>query len=283
MPAPSEIPNWATTTANRAKPTSGAISSGFALGTRPPARWVNWLLGMTGDWLGWLNSATNRLVPKYYLIDTVGTTTWTRPAGLVWCEGILIAGGRAGLNGGASTGGDGGYAGMVVPFLLHFNTLLTNPSITIGAGGVGGGSGTQHGGHSYITDTGSTIVFAEGGSEPVAPADVATRNGDAAWFAANRVKGGTGGSAAAGARGWHSGYGIGGAGGATNAPGQHGWGYGAGGGGGRQSSGSASGGGGGGGGYGTVFAGATSGSGSTGGNGSKGACIITAWCDLSGL
>lgn len=59
MPKPSELPLWATSGTNRDKPDAGDIASGFIATQRPPAKWVNWLLGMVGDWLAWFDESTD--------------------------------------------------------------------------------------------------------------------------------------------------------------------------------------------------------------------------------
>lgn len=51
---PTTLPTWATTGGTTVEPTAGQKAAGFAVGTRPPARWVNWLFKTIYDWLVYL-------------------------------------------------------------------------------------------------------------------------------------------------------------------------------------------------------------------------------------
>jgi len=47
---PTTLPEWATTGGTTVEPSAGQKAAGFAVGTRPPARWVNWLLNTLYLW-----------------------------------------------------------------------------------------------------------------------------------------------------------------------------------------------------------------------------------------
>ena len=53
---PGAVPTWATTGGTRVEPTSAEKAAGFAPGDKPPARWLNWLIGSICDWAAYLNS-----------------------------------------------------------------------------------------------------------------------------------------------------------------------------------------------------------------------------------
>lgn len=272
MPKPSELVAWTTTLVNRIKPSAGAIASGFLYGQRPSPKWFNWILGMHSDWLTWFDESVERLRPSHHSFTAEGTTAWSIPSGLVFIEGVLIAGGRAGDGGGAGAGGNGGPSGEIRHFHLPA-VLLSGVSVEVGGPGE----------FSRIISNGSTLVWAGSIYESAGtwPADVES----ALALTAHqniRIPGGDGGAAAPGTQGYHSGYGPGGTGGAPGFRGTPGLGYGAGGCGGRQTSGAASGGGGGAGGYGTApIAGPGGGTSTSGSAGAQGACFFTAWRDVN--
>jgi hypothetical protein len=86
---------------------------------------------------------------------TVGTTSWTAPAGVTSVEYLIVGGGGGGGNAYDNSAGGGGGAGMV----LTGTTSVTpgqSYTITVGAGGAGG-AGTYPG--SYNGVSGGTSVF----------------------------------------------------------------------------------------------------------------------------
>jgi prepilin-type N-terminal cleavage/methylation domain-containing protein len=66
----------------------------------------------------------------------VGTTTWTVPDGVNWVEVLVVAGGGGG---GGQDGGGGGGAGGVIHQTGYGVTPGSSISLSIGAGGTGGG------------------------------------------------------------------------------------------------------------------------------------------------
>lgn len=94
---------------------------------------------------------------------TVGTCTWSTPAGLTVFKGLIIAGGGGG---GAHMGGGGGGGG-----LIEFDSLTATSdvfTITVGDGGAGAVNGTvgpagTSGGNSNITGSGINLI-ARGGA-----------------------------------------------------------------------------------------------------------------------
>ena len=51
---PTTLPTWATTAGTTVEPSAGQKAAGFAVATRPPARWVNWLLNCIYGWCSYL-------------------------------------------------------------------------------------------------------------------------------------------------------------------------------------------------------------------------------------
>lgn len=124
-------------------------------------------------------------------LTTVGSSTWTVPAGVTRIEVLVVAGG----GGGGSEHGGGGGAGGVVYVSDYAVTPTTSISYTIGAGGAGGTySVTNGGGGDGTTGSNSTFgtLIAYGGGGGIAYKNTAT-------FNANPGKdGGSGGGGAAG-------------------------------------------------------------------------------------
>jgi len=102
----------------------------------------------------------NRTVVAF---KTVGTCTWSTPAGLTVFKGLIVAGGGGG---GADMGGGGGGGGYV-----EFDSLTATSdvfTITVGDGGVGATTGTSgpsgsSGNYSQLTGTGIDLL-ARGGA-----------------------------------------------------------------------------------------------------------------------
>jgi hypothetical protein len=68
---------------------------------------------------------------------TVGTTSWTAPAGVRSVDYLVVGGGGGGGNGFDTGGGGGGGGGMVLTSTLSV-TPTTSYTVTVGAGGTGG-------------------------------------------------------------------------------------------------------------------------------------------------
>ena len=58
MSKPSTLPVWATTAGTTVAPSGGQQAAGFAVGTKPPARWVNWLFNWICQWLAYLSGGS---------------------------------------------------------------------------------------------------------------------------------------------------------------------------------------------------------------------------------
>jgi len=80
------------------------------------------------------NSAT-KMSALYTVVQftTVGTSTWTVPAGVNIAEVLIVAGGGGAANGNTSGGGGGGGGGVLTGVLTG---LSGSYSITVGAGGI---------------------------------------------------------------------------------------------------------------------------------------------------
>ena len=76
-------------------------------------------------------------VPTIQSFTTIGTTSWTAPAGVTSVEYLVVGGGGGGGNGYDTGGGGGGAGGMV-----RTGTLAVTPgnsyTVTVGSGGNGG-------------------------------------------------------------------------------------------------------------------------------------------------
>jgi hypothetical protein len=59
MSKPSSVLSWATTGGARLVPSGGELAAGFAVGDKPPARHMNHLWGLAGDWTAYLNDLHN--------------------------------------------------------------------------------------------------------------------------------------------------------------------------------------------------------------------------------
>lgn len=188
----------------------------------------------------------NALILRFGIsFTTVGTTTWTAPAGVTQVEYLVVAGGGGAGNGYDNAGGGGGGAGMV----LTGNVAVTpgqSYTVTVGAGGAGGadtrtnnpgaagnnsvfasitalgggqGLGSRTGGAvgaAQISDT----TAATGGSG--SGGGLGGKGGGGATGAGSANSGATGGSGGAGISSSITGssitYGVGGAGGGAGAP-----------------------------------------------------------------
>lgn len=94
---PTIIPYWTDGAANKvAQPTAAAQAQGFTAGQPPPFEYVNWLFYEIGQWVGYLNEATNATTMSTSLNDLMrlvgggrwgftlasGTLSWSAPFNL---------------------------------------------------------------------------------------------------------------------------------------------------------------------------------------------------------
>lgn len=110
---PSTLPTWATTGGTTLEPSSGQKAAGFAVGTKPPARWMNWLLKNLADWIGYVNAPVGTGAGAGFSA-TGGSTSGT---GLVGTGGATNGKGVSGVGDGTGSGveglgGDGSGAGV---------------------------------------------------------------------------------------------------------------------------------------------------------------------------
>jgi hypothetical protein len=125
----------------------------------------------------------NRTVVAF---KTIGTCTWSTPAGATNFRGLIVAGGGGGGADLAGGGGGGGY--------VEFETLTATSdvfTVTVGDGGAGSpnnATSSSNGGSSSIAGTGINLI-ARGGA------------GGATWYNGGRPAG-TNGGAGGGQAGW---------------------------------------------------------------------------------
>src|SRR5262245_2597470 len=78
MSRPTTLPRFATVPTGgypgRVEPNSGKKDTGFDDGEEPPAGEHNWLFGIIGDWITYLNDTLSALVHNWTLVD-VGAYT----------------------------------------------------------------------------------------------------------------------------------------------------------------------------------------------------------------
>jgi hypothetical protein len=131
---------------------------------------------------------------------TVGSGSWTVPAGVTSVDVILVAGG----GGGGSNRGGGGGGGGVLQTTNHSVTPGANISYTVGAGGAGGPGGAStsawdNGDNGE--DTSFDTLTATGGGGGAEPGSVADSNADG-------LDGGSGGGAGHANGAWTGGAGT---------------------------------------------------------------------------
>jgi hypothetical protein len=215
---------------------------------------------------------------------TVGSNTFTIPAGVTKISAVLIGGGGAGGGSGGGVGGNGGGGGG----LVYINDYPVSPgqtlTVVVGGGGVAvSGNAGGDGGNSSITG----IAAAFGGKGGAATANAPVSLGGSGSVESNVVNSGisTGGSSgngtntAGGGGGGSAGYsGNGGSGGSVGTPSGAGSGGGAGGG----SEGNGDNGGNGGGGIGILGQGSSGESGGGGGSGGENGVIASSTTGSNG-
>lgn len=71
---PTTLPLWSTTGGTTVEPSGGQKAAGFAVSTKPPARWVNWLFNNLYTWIQYLNAPVGTGA-GYGLSATGGSTS----------------------------------------------------------------------------------------------------------------------------------------------------------------------------------------------------------------
>ena len=98
---PATLPVWATDGGTTVEPSAGQKAAGFAVSTRPPARWVNWVLNLIYGWIQYLNAP----------VGTGAGAGFSATGGSTSGPGLQGAGGGpngSGVKGIAVGAGDGG-------------------------------------------------------------------------------------------------------------------------------------------------------------------------------
>jgi hypothetical protein len=96
------------------------------------------------------------------LFTTVGSTTWTAPAGVTSVEFLLVGGGGGGGNGYDTGGGAGGGGGMTLTGLIAVNPGQSY-TVTVGFGGTGGAANRTNINGTNGGDSSFSILTALGG------------------------------------------------------------------------------------------------------------------------
>ena len=103
--------------------------------------------------------------PNVQTFSTVGTSTYTKPAGAriiraqIWSAGGGGGSGRKGLAGTVRCGGGGGGSGQVADFWFDANAIGATETVTIGAGGAGAASQTTNSTNGTNGSAGNTTSF----------------------------------------------------------------------------------------------------------------------------
>lgn len=103
--------------------------------------------------------------PNVQTFSTVGTSTYTKPAGArfvraqIWSAGGGGGSGRKGLAGTVRCGGGGGGSGQVADFWFDASVIGATETVTIGAGGAGAASQTTNSTNGINGSAGNTTSF----------------------------------------------------------------------------------------------------------------------------
>lgn len=153
---PSDSNRWCSvTTGNRVQPDAAHLNDGWAPAEAPPAQYFNYLNGVTGDWLAWIDERiddggspeTTIYTAEQTAILQAKTTGTTSVLGATF-----TAGGPVEITGGAPTTPATGTSGSV---LISTQDAQTVGTITLLAG--------QH-----LTGTGAAIFVTGGFTDPAA-------------------------------------------------------------------------------------------------------------------
>jgi hypothetical protein len=136
MAKPTSVPRWADTpTTLRTEPPEGQKDTGFAANSKLPAQYFNWLIGIAGDWLTWLNT---RLFDEYTL-PSVGNDVFLYG---VTDEGLHIKDGA----------GSPAYSWLMCADPDGTNSVYAQMATTI----------NWHDKYSCMAERGSELTFADG-------------------------------------------------------------------------------------------------------------------------
>jgi len=126
---PTTLPQWATDGGATLEPAAGVKGTGFVVGTRPPARWMNWILNTTYQWMQYLDAP----VGTGSSAAITGTGGDSDGPGL---KGIGGATNGVGIEGAGTGTGAGGY---------FYGATATGARGVIGYGSSGGTTGGDGG------------------------------------------------------------------------------------------------------------------------------------------
>jgi len=112
---PTSLPTWATDAGTTVEPSAGQKAAGFSVGTRPPARWWNWLMNVVYQWCNYVNEMRTG---EHIVTVLTGSGTYTTPENCRRLRFRAWGGGGAGAGcpahptaANASVGGGGGGGG----------------------------------------------------------------------------------------------------------------------------------------------------------------------------
>ena len=141
---------------------------------------LGYLSGVTSNIQTQLASAASGTPPTIQVFSTVGSTTWTRPAGCVKIKVTAVGGGGGSAFVGGSTGGgsgnatghaSGGGGGGSTVIKWVDATSLPTANVTVGAGGAGGYSSSPSGGGgtgtAFNDAAGAIVLMSAGGGTGV--------------------------------------------------------------------------------------------------------------------
>lgn len=154
---PTDLPEWATTGGTTLEPSAGEKAAGWTASTRPPARWMNWLLNLIYKWVQYLNA----------------------PVGTGAGAGMAATGGSTSGPGFQGTGGAPNGAGQVGQGTGTGagGSFVGGASSGTGCSGTGGGP-NGHGQVGQGTGTGSGGAFTGGANGPGVQATAGGGNND---------------------------------------------------------------------------------------------------------
>ena len=154
---PTDLPEWATTGGTTLEPSAGEKAAGWTASTRPPARWMNWLLNLIYKWVQYLNA----------------------PVGTGAGAGMAATGGSTSGPGFQGTGGAPNGAGQVGQGTGTGagGSFVGGASSGTGCSGTGGGP-NGHGQVGQGTGTGSGGAFTGGANGPGVQASAGGGNND---------------------------------------------------------------------------------------------------------
>ena len=136
---PSTLPQWSTTGGTTTEPTAGQKAAGFAVGTKPPAKWVNWLLNNIYQWIQYLDAPVGTGAGAGFSA-TGGSTSGAGLAGTGGASsgvGVIGTGGASDGVGakGIGTGVGTGVLGLGSGTPADYSNSQGNYAGVIGAGG----------------------------------------------------------------------------------------------------------------------------------------------------